>query len=63
MLKKYHMILFFIFVAIENMAANLAHPVTPTLIYDLQLPDYSFGVILQEWHLLIFYFLHFGQNK
>lgn len=63
MLKKYHMILFFIFVAIENMAANLAHPVTPTLIYDLQLPDYSFGVIFAGMAFTNFLFSPFWAKQ
>lgn len=40
-----HMYLFFALIALENMAANFAHPVTPTLIQNLNLPDYSFGVL------------------
>jgi len=42
---KNHMILFFVLVALENLAANFAHPITPTLIKELALPDYSFGVL------------------
>lgn len=45
MLKQYHMIFYFIFVAVESMAANFAHPITPTLISNLNLPDYSFGML------------------
>ena len=29
-----------------NLAANFAHPVTPTIIQQLQLPDYMFGLML-----------------
>ena len=29
-----------------NLAANFAHPVTPTVIQELQLHDYMFGVAL-----------------
>ncbi|MDF9824803.1 DHA1 family multidrug resistance protein-like MFS transporter [Breznakia sp. PF5-3] len=36
--------LFLAIVAIESLAANFAHPITPTLIKNLQLPDYMFGV-------------------
>lgn len=43
--NKMTLFLFFVLVAIENMAANFAHPITPTLIQNLQLPDYSFGVL------------------
>lgn len=44
-LLKYHFQLFFIAVALESLAANFAHPITPTLIKNLQLPDYSFGML------------------
>ena len=43
--QKYHFVVFFILVAMESMAANFAHPITPTLIQQLQLPDYSFGLL------------------
>lgn len=36
--------IFWILVAYGNLGANIAHPVTPTLITDLGLPDYSFGI-------------------
>lgn len=45
MLNKKHLVLFFVFVALENLAANFAHPITPTLIQNLNLPDYSFGLL------------------
>lgn len=45
MQHKKTLFIFFLFVAIENMAANFAHPITPTLIQNLNLPDYSFGVL------------------
>lgn len=44
-IKRYHMQLFFLLIAIESMAANFAHPITPTLIKNLHLPDYSFGLL------------------
>lgn len=40
-----HLILFFTIIALESMAANFAHPITPTLIQNLGLPDYSFGLL------------------
>lgn len=43
--KQSHLLWFFILVAIESMAANFAHPITPTLIKNLALPDYSFGLL------------------
>lgn len=44
LIKKYHLQIFFILMALENMAANFAHPITPTLIKNLNLPAYSFGL-------------------
>ena len=38
------MYIFLTIVAIESLAANFAHPITPTLIKNLELPDYMFGV-------------------
>ena len=38
--------LFFAAMIIFNLAANFAHPMTPTLIQNLQLPDYMFGLML-----------------
>lgn len=39
------MFLFYILVAMQGLAANFAHPVTPTLIQNLHLPDYMFGLL------------------
>lgn len=44
-IRRNHMKIFFILVAMESLAANFAHPITPTLIKELQLPDYAFGVL------------------
>lgn len=44
-ISRHHMQLFFVFVAMESLAANFAHPITPTLIKNLSLPDYSFGML------------------
>ncbi len=41
--KQTSFIFFFIIAAIQSMAANFAHPVTPTLIQALELESYSFG--------------------
>jgi hypothetical protein len=38
--------LFFFAMALFNLASNFVHPVTPTLIQDLNLPDYMFGLML-----------------
>lgn len=44
-LKQHHFAVFFLVVAVESLAANFAHPITPTLIQNLHLPDYSFGLL------------------
>lgn len=43
---KIRFLFFFAAMVLFNMAANFAHPVTPTIIQDLQLPDYMFGLML-----------------
>ena len=43
---KTRFLFFFAAMVLFNMAANFAHPVTPTIIQDLQLPDYMFGLML-----------------
>ena len=43
---KTRFIAFFAAMIIFNLAANFAHPVTPTIIQDLNLNDYMFGVAL-----------------
>lgn len=45
-MKNKRMLLFFITMCIFNLGANFAHPVTPTVIKNLQLHDYMFGVAL-----------------
>lgn len=40
--KKFY--IFLAIVAYQSIGANIAHPVTPTLITDLGLPNYSFGL-------------------
>ena len=43
---KTRFLLFFTGMVMFNLAANFAHPVTPTIIQELQLPDYMFGLML-----------------
>ena len=52
---KTRFFLFFAALILFNLAANFAHPVTPTLIQDLALPDYMFGLMLAM--MMIFNFL------
>ena len=42
--KSSRMTYFFVVMFIFNMAANFVHPVTPTIIMDLALNDYMFGL-------------------
>ena len=43
---KIRFLLFFTGMVMFNLAANFAHPVTPTIIQELALPDYMFGLML-----------------
>ena len=43
---KHRFALFFGAMILFNLAANFAHPVTPTIIQELDLPDYMFGLML-----------------
>lgn len=43
---KTRYVLFFAAMTLFHLAANFAHPVTPTIIQELGLPDYMFGLML-----------------
>lgn len=43
-MNKNKLLMFFIINGFFNLAANYAHPITPTVIKNLQLGDYMFGV-------------------
>lgn len=49
----------FIFIAIYSLVANFAHPITPTLIQNLKLNDYMFGVAFAAMALTNFVFSPF----
>ena len=51
--------LFFAGMVLFQLAANFAHPVTPTIIQDLALPDYMFGLMLAAMQLTNFLFSPF----
>lgn len=51
---KIRFFLFFLVMILFYLAANFAHPVTPTIIQDLQLNDYMFGVALAMMQLANF---------
>ena len=52
---------FFFFTAmiLFHLAANFAHPVTPTIIHQLALPDYMFGLMLAMMQMTNFAFSPF----
>lgn len=54
MTYKSRFFLFFVAMVLFNLSANFAHPVTPTIIQDLQLNDYMFGVALAMMQLANF---------
>jgi len=56
---KQRFLFFFAAMVLFNLAANFAHPVTPTIIKDLSLPDYMFGLMLAAMQLSNFLFSPF----
>ena len=56
---KTRFVLFFAAMILFNLAANFAHPVTPTIIQQLQLPDYMFGLMLATMMMFNFMFSPF----
>lgn len=53
---KVRYIFFFCGMVLFNLAANFAHPITPTFIQALALPDYMFGLMLATMMLSNFLF-------
>jgi len=56
---KTRFLFFFAGMILFQLAANFAHPVTPTIIQDLALPDYMFGLMLAAMQLSNFLFSPF----
>ncbi len=54
--------LFFIILFVFNMAANFVHPVTPTIIVDLHLNDYMFGLAMAAMMVMNFLFSPFWKS-
>lgn len=52
-------LIYYIIVGLESLAANLAHPITPTLIQNLNLPDYMFGLMFAGMSITNFLFSPF----
>lgn len=57
--KSSRMTFFFVVMFVFNMAANFVHPVTPTIIQDLGLNDYMFGLAFAAMMLFNFLFSPF----
>lgn len=57
--RKGSLIPFFAIMFVFNMAANFVHPVTPTIIQNLQLNDYMFGLALAAMMAFNFLFSPF----
>lgn len=53
------LLIYYIIVALESLAANLAHPITPTLIQNLGLPNYMFGLMYAGMSITNFLFSPF----
>ena len=49
-MNKNKLLVFFIINGLFNLAANYAHPITPTVIKNLELGDYMFGVAYLSAH-------------
>ena len=56
-------LLFFAGMILFYLASNFAHPVTPTIIQQLQLPDYMFGLMLAAMQLSNFLFSPFWGKR
>jgi len=57
--RSSRMIYFFVVLFVFNMAANFVHPVTPSIIQNLQLNDYMFGLALSAMMVCNFLFSPF----
>ena len=56
-------VLFFAGMILFHLASNFAHPVTPTIIQQLKLPDYMFGLMLAAMQLSNFLFSPFWGKR
>ena len=57
--QRYNMQIFFMITLLQYLAANFAHPFTPTLIQDLGLKDYMFGLMFAAMSFTNFLFSPF----
>ena len=60
---KTRFLLFFVAMALFHLASNFAHPVTPTIIQELGLPDYMFGLMLAVMMIATLALTGCGQNN
>lgn len=59
MKKKLNMQIFFAIVLMQSLAANFAHPITPTLLMNLKVSDYMFGLAFAMMSFALFLFSPF----
>lgn len=59
MLKKHPLTVFFALALLQSMGANFAHPITPTIIKNLHLPDAMFGLAFAAMSFTNFLFSPF----
>lgn len=57
--EKYNITIFLLLSLLENLAANFAHPITPTIIKNLELGDYMFGLAFAAMSFTNFLFSPF----
>lgn len=59
MVKKNNLKFFFGIVFLQSLAANFAHPITPTLLMNLKVSDYMFGLAFAMMSFALFLFSPF----
>ena len=60
---SWRFVLFFAGMILFHLASNFAHPITPTIIQQLKLPDYMFGLMLAAMQLSNFLFSPFWGKR
>lgn len=67
MRKNRSLIIFFVIMSLQTVASNMVHPVTPTFLSILKMPDYMFGFAYAAMSLAYFIFSpfwgRFGDKK
>ena len=60
--RKKRLFWYFIIMAVYSVVSNFAHPATPTIIKNLNLHDYMFGVAFAGMSITNFLFSPFGEE-